>query len=255
MAYGVFKLVKAAVHSLKNGGGIVNGVRQGEGTLHFLARNTIGTKTGKVIGIAAGARALTEVSGQGLISLTSETAENMLLDKEERGKGVVKGLYRQITDSALGQGTADDINEKATDLAQGAVDGIKSVKQMMYADPYTGYMPQQTMMNGGIGQFTGMFNSVPQMIGNMTGNHVTMSNLLSLIASGYMIMGPFGWLGKIGGLLTGNMALKSMRQQPVYMMPQQGYYPQMQQQPYYPAAQPAPQQQEENNPVYRSRHI
>ena len=282
MAYGVFKLVKAAVHSLKNGGGIVNGVRQGEGTLHFLARNTIGTKTGKVIGIAAGARVLTEVSGQGLISLTSETAENMLLDKEERGKGVVKGLYRQITDSALGQGTADDINEKATDLAQGAVDGIKSVshtvgdmasegvamaknaagnvagggqQQMMYADPYTGYMPQQTMMNGGIGQFTGMFNSVPQMIGNMTGNHVTMSNLLLLIASGYMMMGPFGWLGKIGGLLTGNMALKSMRQQPVYMMPQQGYYPQMQQQPYYPAAQPAPQQQEENNPVYRSRHI
>ena len=61
--------------------------------------------------------------------------------------------------------------------------------------------------------------------------------------------------GKIASLLTGNMALKSMRQQPAYAMPQQGYYPQIQQQPYYPAVQENPQQQEDNNPVYRSRHL
>ncbi len=243
--------------------------------------SVLGTKTGKVLAWGGAAYAATSVTGKGLITIGTGVGKNILLDKEEREKGAIKGLYRQLADTSLGEGTADVIDQKAGELAQGAVNGAMQVKdaaagalgagvdmvqggvqrltgngqQPQYADPNTGYYPQQTMMNGGIGQFTGMFNSVPQMIGNMTGGHVTLSNLAALIASGYMMMGPFGWFGKIASLLMGNMALKSMRQQPAYMMPQQGYYPQMQQQPYYPAAQPAPQQQEENNPVYRSRHI
>lgn len=286
MAVGIFKLIgksaTVAMSSLKNGGKVVEGVRQGEGTLHFLARNTLGTKTGKVLGWTGGLYAGTALSGKGLISATSGIADDILLDKEERGKGTVKGIFRQLADASMGKGSADAINETATGLAQGAVDGLKKVKdtasemvgagtemvqgavqgmggggqqQPMYADPNTGYVPQQTMMNGGAGQFTGMFNSVPQMLGNVTGSNVTMTNLAGLIASAYMMMGPFGWMGKIASLLTGNMALKSMRQQPAYAIPQQGYYPQIQQQPYYPAVQENPQQQEDNNPVYRSRHL
>ena len=109
------------------------------------------------------------------------------------------------------------------------------------------------MMNGGISQFTAPFNSIPQMLGNMTGSNVTMTNLAGLIASAYMMMGPFGWLGKIASLLTGNMALKSMRQQPqMAYVPQQGYYPQQQ---YQPAMMPPTQQQDDDNAVFRSRRM
>ena len=88
----------------------------------------------------------------------------------------------------------------------------------------------------------------------MTGSNVTMTNLAGLIASAYMMMGPFGWLGKIASLLTGNMALKSMRQQPqMAYVPQQGYYPQ--QQPYQPAVMPPAQQQDDDNAVFRSRRM
>ena len=281
MGAGVFKLLSKAVGSLKNGGQIVNGVRQGEGTAHFLARHTLGTKTGKVIGWAGLGYTATALSGKGLISVGSGVADKILLDKEERGKGSIKGLYRQLADSSLGEGTADAIDKKAGEIAQGAVDGAKQVKdaaagalgagvdmvqggvqkltgngqQPQYVDPNTGYYPQQTMMNGGISQFTAPFNSIPQMLGNMTGRNVTMTNLASLVASAYMMMGPFGWLGKIVSLLMGNMALKSMRQQPqMVYSPQQGYYPQQQQ--YQPAMMP-PQQQvqeaQEDNAVFRRK--
>ena len=281
MGAGVFKLLSKAVGSLKNGGQIVNGVRQGEGTAHFLARHTLGTKTGKVIGWAGVGYAATALSGKGLISAGSNVADKILLDKEERGKGSIKGLFRQLADSSMGEGTADAIDKKAGEIAQGAVDGAKKVKdaaasvvgagvdmvqdgvqhmaaggqQPQYVDPNTGYYPQQTMMNGGVNQFTSPFNSIPQMLGNMTGRNVTMTNLAGLIASAYMMMGPFGWLGKIASLLTGNMALKSMRQQSQMIYPpQQGYYPQQQQ--YQPAMMP-PQQQvqeaQEDNAVFRRK--
>ena len=140
-------------------------------------------------------------------------------------------------------------------MVQGGVQRLTgNGQQPQYVDPNTGYYPQQTMMNGGISQFTAPFNSIPQMLGNMTGSNVTMTNLAGLIASAYMMMGPFGWLGKIASLLTGNMALKSMRQQPqVAYVPQQGYYPQ--QQPYQPAMMPPTQQQDDDNAVFRSRRM
>ena len=281
MGAGIFKLISKAVGSLKNGGQIVNGVRQGEGTAHFLARHTLGTKTGKVIGWTGVGYTATALSGKGLISVGSGVADKILLDREERGKGSVKGLFRQLADSSMGEGTADAIDQKASEIAQGAVDGAKKVKeaaagvvgagvdmvqdgvqhmaaggqQPQYVDPNTGYYPQQTMMNGGVNQFTAPFNSIPQMLGNMTGRNVTMTNLASLVASAYMMMGPFGWLGKIVSLLMGNMALKSMRQQPqMVYSPQQGYYPQQQQ--YQPAMMPpqtAPQEEQEDNAVYRRK--
>ena len=240
----------------------------------------LGSKTGKVLALGGAAYATTAVTGKGLITIGTGAAKNILLDKEEREKGAIKGLYRQLADSSLGEGTADVIDQKAGELAQGAVDGAKQVKdaaagalgagvdmvqggvqrltgngqQPQYVDPNTGYFPQQTMMNGGISQFTAPFNSIPQMLGNMTGSNVTMTNLAGLIASAYMMMGPFGWLGKIASLLTGNMALKSMRQQPqMAYVPQQGYYPQ--QQPYQPAVMPPAQQQDDDNAVFRSRRM
>lgn len=189
--------------------------------------------------------------------------------------GVDKGLVEGVVDTSLGEGAYQKMGDTAGQVvdsvgngvraardaagnliseAAGAMQGGGQQQQPMYVDPNTGYYPQQTMMNGGASQFTGMFNSIPQMIGNATGSHVTMTNLAGLLASMYMMMGPFGWMGKIASLLTGNMALKSMRQQPAYAMPQQGYNPMMQQQPYYPAAQPMTQQQQDNA-VVRTRHM
>ena len=141
-------------------------------------------------------------------------------------------------------------------MVQGGVQRMMgNGQQPQYVDPNTGYYPQQTMMNGGVNQFTAPFNSIPQMLGNMTGRNVTMTNLASLVASAYMMMGPFGWLGKIVSLLMGNMALKSMRQQPqMVYSPQQGYYPQQQQ--YQPAMMPpqtAPQEEQEDNAVFRRK--
>ena len=228
------------------------------------------------------------VTGKGLVDVAGKTILGEEFEKEGLAgvvkkkatgtAGADKGLVEGVTDAAMGKGTYQKIGDTADQVvdsvgngvraardaagnlisgAAGAVQGmaVDGQQEPMYADPNTGYIPQQTMMNGGASQFTGMFNSVPQMIGNMTGSNVTMTNLAGLIASAYMMMGPFGWMGKIASLLTGNMALKSMRQQPAYATPQQGYYPQIQQQPYYPAVQANPQQQEDNNPVYRSRHL
>lgn len=276
---GIFTLIGKGFQSFKNGGKVVEGVRQGEGTLHFLARNTVGTKTGKVLGFSAAAYGVTAASGKGLISLGGSVAEDIMLDEQERGKGVVKGLYRQITDSALGKGTADDINTTATELAQGAADGIKGAvhtvgnvasggvamvrdaaehftgkeqpQQPSYADPVTGYMPQQTMFNGGAAQISNPLGSIANMLSGITGPNTNPVNLAAMLASGYMMFGGFGWMGKIASLLTGNLAWKSMRQQPAYV-PQQNYQ-QQQSYPFQVAVNPQPQ--ENNDVIPRSRHI
>lgn len=228
------------------------------------------------------------ITGKGLVDVAGNTILGEEYEKEGLAgvvkkkatgtAGADKGLVEGVTDAAMGEGTYQKIGDTADQVVDSVGNGVRAARdaagnlissaagavqgmagggqqQPTYADPNTGYVPQQTMMNGGVSQFTGMFNSVLQMIGNMTGSNVTMTNLAGLIASAYMMMGPFGWMGKIASLLTGNMALKSMRQQPAYAIPQQGYYPQIQQQPYYPAVQENPQQQEDNNPVYRSRHL
>ena len=82
----------------------------------------LGSKTGKVLALGGAAYATTAVTGKGLITIGTGAAKNILLDKEEREKGAIKGLYRQLADTSLGEGTADVIDQKAGELAQGAVD-------------------------------------------------------------------------------------------------------------------------------------
>lgn len=225
------------------------------------------------------------ITGKGLVDVAGnvalgETFEQQglagVLKKGTTGaEGADKGLAEGVVDTAMGQGTYQKMGDTAgavVDTAGNAVRGLRDAAgnlisggvgmmkgavqqggQQQVPQQYVGadgYYPQQTMANGGAGQFTGMFNTIPQMVSNMTGSNVTLTNLAGLIASAYMMMGPFGWMGKIASLLTGNMALKSMRQQPVYV-------PQQQQQNQIKSVY-APLQQEQvqnDNAVYRTRRM
>ena len=76
----------------------------------------LGSKTGKVLALGGAAYATTAVTGKGLITIGTGAAKNILLDKEEREKGAIKGLYRQLADTSLGEGTADVIDQKAGEV-------------------------------------------------------------------------------------------------------------------------------------------
>ena len=50
----------------------------------------LGSKTGKVLALGGAAYATTAVTGKGLITIGTGAAKNILLDKEEREKGVTR---------------------------------------------------------------------------------------------------------------------------------------------------------------------
>lgn len=225
------------------------------------------------------------VTGKGLVDVAGNTVLGEEYEKEGLA-GVIKkkttgqagqdkGLVEGVVDTGMGEGTYQKIGNSAEQVVDTVGDSVRAARdtagnlisgtvgvvrnamdgsqqQPMYVDPNTGYMPQQTMMNGGASQFTNPFSSISQMVGGLTGMGNTNSmNLAALLASGFLMFGNFGWMGKVISLLTGNMALKSMRQQPAYVSQQN--YQQQQSYPFQVAVNPQPQ--ENNDVIPRSRHI
>lgn len=251
MAVGIFNMLQKGAVALWQ----TNVIQRG--TSAFFKSRFGKYATGITAAVGVGA-----VSGKGLVSLTGDVAEMALLDEEKRGKGFAKGATEQGLDTVLGDGTADSVKNAVTEgvtamkdaavaMKEAAKSGKESVQQMLHVqgntqyavNPYVGadgYYPQQTMYNGGVGAFTNLFQSIPQMVGNATGANVTAMNLAGLIGAATLMFGRFGWMGKALSLLFGNMALKSMQQgRGVYPAVGQGYggqyYGQPMQQQYYPS--------------------
>ncbi len=208
------------------------------------------------------------VLGKGTSKTFKEEGLGGVLNRQVFGdKHAEKSLAENTVDTVAGQGIYQTIGEGIKDtrdaagnLISGAVDSLRpgnAPAAQQYADPQTGYLPQHNMLNGGASQFTNPLNSITSTVGNMTGlPNTNPMNLAALVASGFLMFGNFGWMGKLISLITGNMALKSMsRQQQVAINPQQAYQQQMQmQQGYFPSVQQQ-RQQDNDNTVLRSRHL
>ena len=207
------------------------------------------------------------VTGKGLVDVAGNTVLGEEYEKEGLA-GVIKkkttgqagqdkGLVEGVVDTGMGEGTYQKIGNSAEQVVDTVGDGVRAARdtagnlisgtvgavrnamdgsqqQPMYVDPNTGYMPQQTMMNGGASQFTNPDGEENSEFRSMLGD------FLAIAYSDKTL------------LYSGNMALKSMRQQPAYV-PQQNY---SQQQNYPFQSVVYPQQQENNDAVVpRSRHI
>ena len=238
--------------SAKNGGEIINGVRQNEGTVHFIGRHTLGTKVGKAAMVVGGAYGWGKYSGQGVFSAAGDVAENVFLDEEHRGKGAVVGAVRQTLDTAAGRGSAEELSGKVDeamvalgkgkdavlDTASGMYHsaassfsappgGMPTMQQ--YADQqmaYGGY-PQQAQRQGlGLSSFN-PFNGFTDLLNKVTGGNTNMMSALSLIPAAMLMFGNFGMMGKVASLFLGSFALKHINH------PQQAAVQMYQQQPSY----------------------
>lgn len=258
------------VKSAKNGGEIINGVRQGEGTVHWIGRNTLGTKLGKTAMVVGGASAWGKYTGHGILSSAGGVAENIFLDEEHRGKGAVVGAVRQAMDVAAGEGSAEKVSEKADEalaaLGKGkdavvdAASGMYHNAAGMLSAPqggmptmqqcvdqqmaYGGYPQQQQQQGMGLSSFS-PFSGFTDLLNKVTGGNTNMMSALSLIPAAMLMFGNFGMMGKVASLFLGSFALKHINhpQQAASQMYQQqrgtGYgYSGYPQQPQAPVLQP-----------------
>lgn len=189
----------------------------------------------------AGFRGAVSVSrGEGLlkpaldIAIGEETVEEI---KEE-------GLLEMGGDIVLGEGGTDKVVEKLDAAAEKAKDVATDVKntakeaydntrqaiaemqerrqQQMMSD----YQQMMPMQQYGGSSLLSPFSSITNLISSITGGQATGSNLLTLMASAFLLFGKFGWLGKLIGLPLATLGMKSMFQQNQMTQQQRMYYDQ-----------------------------
>lgn len=152
------------------------------------------------------------------------------------GDGAYKRMDRQleaVTGEAVGvyqsmKGSVSSVVGEGADIYQAGKqqigqyfggNGMISNGNGGYYDPTTPQYPSTAQVvgtptaapsqpQGGLGGT--MASSVNAIAGELTGGNVSKMNMLSLLASAYLMFGRFGWLGKAGSLMLGGMTMRDI---------------------------------------------
>ena len=177
---------------------------------------------------------------------------------------VVDGAGNVIT--AVGQGVQNAYHG-AGEIVSSMVNGQGGQQQMTDQQIYQAYqeqaLAQQQPQGGGLLNMLNPFQSIGNLLGNVTSGGTGMS-LAALIPAAFLMFGNFGWMGKIASLFLGSLAMKNMRQQqvlsPYPMSP--GIQPGQQQVVVAPVQEQyrqqlalAEQQDDESNVIHRGRGV
>lgn len=136
--------------------------------------------------------------------------------------GEVAGLYQGVkggVSSVFAEG--GNLYQSGKDFITQQVGGNGMVANGNggYYDPTTAPYPSTSQVMGestatpsqqpgGLGGT--MANGVNAVASELTGGNVSKMNMLSLLASAYLMFGRFGWLGKAGSLMLGGMTMRDI---------------------------------------------
>lgn len=194
--------------------------------------------TPKVVGVTAG---VCVAGWNGMFGLAGDTIEKA---KEEGLVGVAKkigfgesgedkSIGENIVDGVAGEGTYKQAKDTVHDVGRGAADMYHAVGNALSGQPGQQSGDQYPYLPGPSSQQSGNqypyqpdpysrqvssspFGGVGGVVSSILSGGTGLS-LAALIPAIYLMVGHFGWMGKLGSVFLGSLAMKNLRsqQQPV----------------------------------------
>lgn len=207
-------------------------------------------------------------------------AGDLLLGSEKDANGNDKSIVEKTLDTALGEGTYENVTSTGAAVANEVGNGYNHLKDGVsylrqeagnlfsgngmvsdgngnYFDPTAQQYPSMAQMTGqqGTGMVGSLMNGMNNAVNSISGGNVSKMNLAGLLLSAYMMFGRFGWLGKAASMMLGGMTLNSINNHRQTQQQSQRSQQQMQSAVQQPSYQSAVIPSSEEDVVVRTRHL